>query len=121
VVIPDIARMREPVRRIFAGVMKPSGAIAGRDEAAAPFNISLGEPLSAYPLVAAAMTGLELARAAAGGRVEFECASRLIRSPFIAGAETELDARARLDVELRKTLRRTIGVEHLRKAITKAT
>jgi ATP-dependent helicase/nuclease subunit B len=121
VVIPDIARVREPVRRIFAEAMAPGATIPGGEPAAAPFNVSLGEPLSAYPLVAAAMIALDLARAAAGGRIEFERASRLIRSPFIAGAEAELDARARLDAELRRTLRRTVAVEALRKAITRAT
>jgi ATP-dependent helicase/nuclease subunit B len=122
IVVPDLARMREPVRRIFAEAMEPGRTVAVRDGTASPsFNISLGEPLSAYPLVSAAMLGLDLARAAAGGRIEFERASRLIRSPFVAGAETELDARARLDVELRRTLRRTTGVEELRRAMTRAT
>jgi ATP-dependent helicase/nuclease subunit B len=122
VVVPDLARMREPVRRIFSEVMEPGGTTRARGEgAAAPFNVSLGESLAAYPIVAAAMAALELARAATGGRVEFERASRLLRSPFIAGAEAELDARAQLDAELRRTLRRTVRVEALRKAIAKAT
>jgi ATP-dependent helicase/nuclease subunit B len=122
VVFPDLARSREAVRRIFAEEMEPGRLLAQRGETAEPFNISLGEPLSGYPLAAAALLALELARAgAAGERIEFERASRLIRSPFIAGAETELDARARLDAELRKMLGRWTGVGGLRRAITRAT
>ena len=123
VVVPDLARAREAVRRIFSETLAPGGTIASSDEAPAPpFNISLGEPLSAYPLVAAAMIAFDLARGVATGeRVELERASRLVRSPFIAGAEAELDARARLDAELRRRLRRTVGVDALRKAIERAT
>ena len=46
----------------------------------------------------AALAVLELA----GGAVAFDRASRLLRSPFIAGAEAEMAVRARLDLALRR-------------------
>jgi probable DNA repair protein len=117
IVVPDLAQSRNAVQRIFAQVMEPAHLLPGRERRPLPFNISLGEPLSSYPLVAAALRLLEVARAEVG----FEHASRLIRSPFITGAGAELAQRARLDAELRKVAAPMIGLERLRRAIAKLT
>ena len=117
IVVPDIAQSRKAVRRIFAQVMEPAHRLPGRVQRQLPFNLSLGEPLSSYPLVAAALRVLELAR----HEVEFERASGLLRSPFIAGADAELAQRAELDAELRKVAGPKIGLERLRRAIAKLT
>src|SRR6185295_14956056 len=45
--------------------------------------------------------------------IDFERASRLIRSPFLAGAETELARRARLDANLRKRAEPVITLDRL--------
>ncbi len=125
VVVPDLANARNAVRRAFTQVMEPGSALPGRPARPLPFDFSLGEPLSSYPLVAAAMLALELARSASSGPVEsaleFDRASRLIRSPFIAGASTELPQRARLDAELRRVCAPRIGLERLRRAIARLT
>jgi len=71
---------------------------ARAEQQALPFNISLGAPLGDYPIARAALSILEFA----SGEIPFEQASRLIRSPFLAGAEPELSMRARLDADLRK-------------------
>jgi probable DNA repair protein len=74
-----------------------------------PFNVSLGDPLSGHPLVAHALAALQL-----GGReIEFELASLLIRSPFIAGGESELQRRARLDARLRRRAEPIVTLERL--------
>src|SRR3972149_5193590 len=78
IVVPDLAQSRNAVRRIFAQVMEPARPLPGGGRRPLPFNLSPGEPLSSYPLVAAALRVLELAR----HEVEFERASGLIRSPF---------------------------------------
>jgi ATP-dependent helicase/nuclease subunit B len=88
VVVPELERRRREVARVFARVMGSP----------APFNISIGEPLSGYPIVAFALSLLEFTVA----EKRFEDVSRLLRSPFLAGAETELAARARLDARLRR-------------------
>jgi probable DNA repair protein len=102
VVVPDLEQRRREVARVFARVMG-SGA---------PFNLSAGEPLSSYPMVSFALSLLELTVSES----EFETVSRILRSPFLAGGETEMAARAQLDVRLREqapatlTLPRLIGL-----------
>jgi ATP-dependent helicase/nuclease subunit B len=98
VVIPEFALRRREVLRVFSRVMRPGFNLPGMDEHALPFNLSLGAPLADAPLVRAALSILELA----AGEVPFEQVSRLLRSPFVAGAEAELVQRARLDASLRK-------------------
>jgi probable DNA repair protein len=81
----------------------------GRTATVPPFNISLGESLAGYPLVAHALAALAL-----GGReIEFERASGLIRSPFIAGSESELQQRARLDAKLRRRAEPLVRLDRL--------
>jgi len=111
VVVPDLERRRQEVMRVFSRVMEPGWNLPGAMLQPLPFNISIGVPLAAYPLAHAAVGLLALA----AGEVEFALASRLMRSPFIAGAEEELARRARLDADLRSvqpahvTLARVVG------------
>jgi len=117
IVVPDLARSRNAVRRLLAQALAPAHALAGSKGKTLPFNVSLGEPLLSYPIVAAALLTLDFAH----GEVEFLQASRLIRSPFIAGAEVEMANRARLDAELRKVAGAKTGIARLRRAIAKLT
>jgi probable DNA repair protein len=87
VVVPDLQKRRAEVVRTFSRVLGPEG-----------FNVSLAPPLASTPLVDAALAALEIA----AGAIAFDRASRLLRSPFIAGAESEMASRARLDVALRR-------------------
>lgn len=103
VVVPDLQLRRREVARVFARAMQPSGHLPDATPtapAAQPFNLSLGAPLADYPVVHAALAILEAGTHA----LEFERWSRLLRSPFLAGAEAELAARARLDAGLRRRL-----------------
>ncbi|HLX24761.1 MAG TPA: PD-(D/E)XK nuclease family protein [Usitatibacter sp.] len=97
VVVPELARSRARVQRIFARTMRPDHLVTG-GAAAPPFEISLGQALADFPIVADALLVLELA----SGGAPFEHASRVVRSPFIAGADSELGVRARLDERLRR-------------------
>ena len=83
VVIPSLQEDRKEVARVFSRVMRPGGEKAGM-----PFNISIGIPLERYPVVALALSVLRVSQE----EIPFEEASRLVRSPFIGGAETELGA-----------------------------
>ena len=104
IVVPDLAAREGTLRRVLAQTMDP-----GRTAAVLPFNISLGDPLSGRPLVAHALAALAL-----GGReIEFERASGLIRSPFIAGGESELQPRARLDARLRRRAEPLVKLDRL--------
>jgi ATP-dependent helicase/nuclease subunit B len=99
VVVPDLERRRREVARVFARVMGSS----------APFNLSIGQPLADYPVVAAALSLLEFSL----GEIPFEQASRLIRSPFLGGAEREMAARAAFDAALRRKADGTIALPKL--------
>ena len=98
VVVPELGPRRKEVARVFARIMDPAHNLPGAERKALPFNISLGAPLADYPLAHAALSLLELAC----GEIPFEQVSKLVRSPFLAGAETEMAERARLDAGLRK-------------------
>lgn len=100
VVIPELQQRRKEVVRVFSRVMQPGYNLPGLEKTALPFNVSLGQPLADYSLVAAA---LDLIRFSFR-EVEFTVASRLIRSPFLGGAESEMERRARLDARLRRTI-----------------
>ena len=108
VVVPDLAQSRSRVHRAFASTLRPDHLVA-REAAVQPFNVSLGSPLADHPIVADALLVLELA----GGATPFENASRVVRSPFIAGAESEMGVRARLDARLRQRCGPVVALEAL--------
>ena len=107
VVIPELGQRRKEVARVFARIMDPAYNLPGAERKPLPFNISLGAPLSDYPLANASLSILELV----SGEIPFEQASKLVRSPFLAGAEMEMAERAQLDARLRKqaSARITLG------------
>ncbi|TAK84083.1 MAG: PD-(D/E)XK nuclease family protein [Betaproteobacteria bacterium] len=109
VVVPDLAQRRTEVVRAFSRVMQPGYPLPGAAKSALPFNVSLGRPLSEYPLVDAALALIELSFR----ELEFSRMSRLIRSPFLGGADSEMTRRARLDATLRKTLGATVALPKL--------
>ena len=98
VIVPDFAAARGDIIRIFDDVLDPPRILAGTRERARPYNVSLGPLLADYPLVHTAFLILKLAH----GELALEDAGSLLRSPFIAGAEQELAARALLDAKLRR-------------------
>ena len=108
VVVPQLEQRRAQVQRIFSRVLAPH-ARPGTPEGV-PFNLSLGVSLASLPLVDAALALLELCAAP----VAYERASRLLRSPFVAGAQAEAGARARLDAALRRTAPASLSLHRLR-------
>jgi probable DNA repair protein len=98
VVVPELTKLRSKVLRIFDEVLLPSAPLHPGEALVRPWNVSLGVALAQWPLVHAALLVLELAR----GELPVEHASVLLRSPFLGGGNAETDARALLDVRLRK-------------------
>ena len=109
VVVPQLVQRRNEIMRVFLRALGPGDVLPGAPRAVRPFNISLGEPLIALPLVRAALDLVEFS----SRPIDFARVSRLIRSPFIAGAETEMAARARLDAKLRRNFEATVSLARL--------
>ena len=110
VVVPNLAHERARVHRIFANVLDPGHWLASSARVL-PFDLSLGVALAELPLVADALRMLSLA----GRAAPFEDVSRIVRSPYVAGGESERDLRARVDVHLRRHCPPSVSLESLRR------
>lgn len=109
IVVPDLAAARADVLRILDDVLEPARVVERARERPRTYNVSLGIPLASHPLVHTAFLALDLAR----GDLALESAGSLLRSPFVAGAERELAARALLDRDLRSEGRPRIELRFL--------
>ncbi len=111
IVVPALAGYRSAMARIFNAVMQAdvADALPGSVERIAPFNISLGMALPTYSLINAALSVLMLV----GRELEFERISHLLRSPFLAGGETEMNQRALLDAQIRQYADPVMTLEQL--------
>lgn len=98
IVVPDLARLRSRIARSLTDVLDPGRRLPGAAKGALAFNVSLGIALGNDPLVHDALLVLRLC----GREIGFDALSRVVRSPFLGGAETERVKRARLDAELRQ-------------------
>jgi ATP-dependent helicase/nuclease subunit B len=97
IILGDLHTRRAEVKRVFEDVFAPGerGTLGASN--ALPVVIAAPEPLASYPIVDAAMLILKLAIADASSTH----AGRLLRSPFIAGGDSERDRRALADFRLR--------------------
>ncbi len=109
VVVPDLAKRRREVVRIFSRTLHPACNLPGAPKRSMPFNVSLGEPLADFPLVHFALSLIEFSIR----ELDFGRVSRLIRAPFLGGAESEMMRRARLDADLRETLGARVSLARL--------
>ncbi len=108
IVARDLADCRAALARALDDALCP--AAAAGEALPRPYDLSLGLPLDSYPVVHAALAALELL----GRRTAFTRVSQLLRSPFLAGAESEREARARLELRLRERVSEEIGLKALR-------
>jgi probable DNA repair protein len=96
IVVPDLGPQRATISRIFDDVLLPDAVLSPGRTRPRPWNLSLGEPLSDWPVVHAALLILQLAQ----GKLPAARTGMLLRSPFLGDAETERMARALLDARL---------------------
>ncbi|MDP8981931.1 MAG: PD-(D/E)XK nuclease family protein, partial [Acidobacteriota bacterium] len=94
VVVPDLASLRNSADRIFREALHPGAVFQDFQRA---YHLSMGSPLAAYSLVAAAFLLLDLA----AGEINITDAGMLLRSPFLAGAIGEATQRPQIDSKLR--------------------
>ena len=97
VIVADLQSRREEVRRVFDNVFAPGQRHTLSDSAAVPVVVAAPAPLNSYPIVDAAALILRMAM----GHADSALAGRLLRSPFIVGAEEERSRRALADLRLR--------------------
>lgn len=110
VVIPDLQEQRCAAQRIFQQALDPRPFAAP----SAAFHISLGPPLSQYPVIHAGLTILEAA--VSWRALPLPLAGSLLRSPFLDGAQEEAAWRAALDRRLRRNRRFEISLDFLRES-----
>ena len=97
IVAPQVARQRRDLERLFSEACAPARYL-GLAAQAAPFDISMGEPLDGQPLVAHGLLALDLLL----GEQPLAAIGQLLRSPFIGGHAAEWEARALFDAFLRE-------------------
>ena len=109
IVVPDLSRQRARIARAFDEVLVPPAVLAPGAPMARPWNLSLGLPLSEWPVAHAALLVLRLA----SDRLPTSAASVLLRSPFLGGAQSERGPRALLDARIRRGGEPHIRIERL--------
>ena len=97
IVVPALGELRDPLERALADALHPRAAEPDRAPEQPAYNLSLGRPIAEAPVVHAALRALELALA----DLPVTELGPLLRSPFLAGGESEAGRRARLDAALR--------------------
>lgn len=111
VVVPALSSLRRRVERIFTEVLHPERMNTPDADPPRAFHISAGQPLASYPVVAAGLDAIDLGRRL----LSLEDASRLLRSPFLAGADAERSSRAILDARLRRFRTADVAVEDVQR------
>lgn len=97
VVVSDLQQRRSQVTRAFDSVFFPGLSPDNIAAIERPYDFSLGQPLSLWPVVATGMLILKLPLQALRGPE----VSDLLLSPHVAGTEATRRARERIDLRLR--------------------
>jgi ATP-dependent helicase/nuclease subunit B len=97
VIVADLDASRGVLERALAASLQPDLELPGADRDERVFDLAGGHTLAMQPVVDAALSAL----AAAGGTIEWTTASRLLRSPYVAGAAAERSSRVVADLALR--------------------
>ncbi|MBF0447167.1 MAG: PD-(D/E)XK nuclease family protein [Magnetococcales bacterium] len=98
IVVPELQTLRSPLIRLFSEVFYPGLAQSGSFPDQPLFNLSLGAPLSDYPIV---RDGLQLL-AWTQNQQDWQTGSGVLASPYWRGGDSEWAGRGALDAYLRK-------------------
>ena len=99
IVVPELTRLRSSIERLFSEEFHPGGRLFPDKDSQRVFNISLGLALSEYPLIQSAT---QILRLNPDATIPFDDVTLLLRSPFLAKAQTEASACAAHDIQLRR-------------------
>jgi ATP-dependent helicase/nuclease subunit B len=108
IIIPELARMRNRVERIFRQQFEADYQLPNQPRSATPFNISAGIPLGDTPLIASALLLLSLNR----HKMPLEELCLLLNLPF--WGDSELPLRSITEKRLRKLAKRTLNSSEFR-------
>jgi len=109
IIVPDLSSMRLEIVHTLEAVLHPEAQTSPEPLVERIFDLSLGLPLSEYPMVRGALHILDLAR----DPIPLPVLSALLASPFVRGSETELAARGLLETDLRKRREPEVSWRHL--------
>jgi len=110
-VVPDLQKHRQTVIDALDAMLAPDAMVLGGAASGAPrYNLSLGRPLGAWPLIADALRLLALTH----HEVEWRDASVVLRSPFFA---LDADRAAELELWLRDQLPERFALEALARGV----
>ncbi|HKK15948.1 MAG TPA: hypothetical protein VJ981_04520, partial [Gammaproteobacteria bacterium] len=98
IICPQLPALRQAFIYQLDALLLPVSLLSSATEEDKPYNIALGRPLSASPVI---HTGLNILRLGQQ-RIPLAVISHLLLSPFIRGAESELSRRACFDARLRE-------------------
>ncbi|MBJ80728.1 MAG: hypothetical protein CMH60_05355 [Myxococcales bacterium] len=98
VVLPRLGALRRKTENLFREVLTPTAVLDFEADASDVFHISLGEALSAQPMIRDALNVLSLGP----GRLGLMDIDTLLLSPFLQGSSKEAAARAELNAKLRR-------------------
>lgn len=104
VVVADLDARRAEVVALADEILCPDRVLALAPDAPRPYGISLGEPLSAAPLVACALDLIAIA----SGPIDATVAASLVRSPFLPDAQSNWIRRAGAEREWVRLGRRQV-------------
>lgn len=111
IVVPELGTLRTRLVALLDDALHPATVFPSHAEAIRSYDVSLGESLARQPLVACALALLRLATG--GSRILQEDFSALLRNPYWSAAVEEADARARLEVHMRRKLPLAMRLEQL--------
>lgn len=93
IVIEDLAARRNAVMTLAQDILDPASILPGQPRATAPFEISLGAPLAAVPIIRAALDLIALS----GAPLPLGPAAALLRSPYLPAADASWHRLATLE------------------------
>jgi probable DNA repair protein len=97
IIVPDLAQQRGGLERALESALQPELELPGAPRARV-FDLAGGPPLLARAVIEIAFDALRYAQ----GGADWAAATRLLRSAYLAGSAEEREARARLDLSLRR-------------------
>lgn len=109
IVVPELQRLRAALLDELHWALDPATALSPETVQSSHYNISLGAPLSTYPMIADALAWLRLIAQAQ----PLDACIGLLLSAYLKGAEEERAGRAAADLRLLELPRTNVGLPQL--------